>query len=200
MTAQVFKLLSADFGYLFLLYIILTLIRGLVVCVCGIYFRRYCEAPLTPAFAPSCRHLPPCTFSASPSEKPQLTIPRVLPFRYGHNLDANSLSLEDFMKKMFVITWGGMRGAVGLALALSVNVDTKYRMTTNDPLFADRALFFTAGIVTLTLLINATTLEYLIDRMGLVKVSQAEKEVYRGWYFQTRLFGHPRPLFLCSFF
>lgn len=104
------------------------------------------------------------------------------------------------MKKMFVITWGGMRGAVGLALALSVNVDTKYRMTTNDPLFADRALFFTAGIVTLTLLINATTLEYLIDRMGLVKVSQAEKEVYRGWYFQTRLFGHPRPLFLCSFF
>jgi len=114
--------------------------------------------------------------------------------RYGHNLDTTTCTFPDFLKKLFVVTWGGLRGAVGLDLALSVNVDSKYRMVTNDPLFADRCLFYVAGIITLTLVVNATTLEWIIQRMGLMTVSHAEKEVYKGQYlFLPNLWC--RPLF-----
>lgn len=67
--------------------------------------------------------------------------------KYGHGLDARTCSFEDFIKKMFVVTWGGLRGAVGLVLALSVNADPRYREVTADIFFADRCLVFASGLL-----------------------------------------------------
>lgn len=75
-------------------------------------------------------------------------------------------------KKDAVIVWyGALRGAIGLALALIVaGVDDQYISKE----IKDQFLFFTAGIVTLTLLINASTIKYIIQYLGLTKVSPAK--------------------------
>ena len=75
-------------------------------------------------------------------------------------------------KKDAVIVWyGALRGAIGLALSLIVaGVDDQYISKE----IKDQFLFFTAGIVTLTLLINASTIKYVIQYLGLTKVSSAK--------------------------
>ncbi len=75
-------------------------------------------------------------------------------------------------KKDAIIVWyGALRGAIGLALALIVaGVDDQY---ISAPI-KDQFLFFTAGIVTLTLLINASTIKYLVEYLGLTKISPAK--------------------------
>ena len=72
-----------------------------------------------------------------------------------------------------VLVWGGLRGAVGLALALIVEQDN-----TIDRLTRDRILFHVAGIAGLTLLINGTTCGWLVDKLGLTKVSAQEQRLY----------------------
>lgn len=69
-----------------------------------------------------------------------------------------------------VVWYGALRGAVGLALALIVagdpNIPEEIRA---------QFLFFTAGLVTLTLLINATTIKFIVNRLGLTKISPAKE-------------------------
>ena len=72
-----------------------------------------------------------------------------------------------------VLVWGGLRGAVGLALALIVEQDN-----TLDRVVRDRILFHVAGIAGLTLLINGTTCGWLVDKLGLTKVSTQEQRLY----------------------
>jgi NhaP-type Na+/H+ or K+/H+ antiporter len=71
-----------------------------------------------------------------------------------------------------VSVWGGLRGAVGLALALGAK-----------PAFGDDAasqqvyedlLFYVSGIVLLTLVVNGTTMERLVKTLGLDGVSATE--------------------------
>jgi len=71
-----------------------------------------------------------------------------------------------------VILWGGLRGAVSLALALAV---------TEDPVLPDEAKRFvailTTGYVLATLFLNGTTLRLLIRWLGLDRLSRADREV-----------------------
>lgn len=78
-------------------------------------------------------------------------------------------------KKEAIIVWyGALRGAIGLALALIVaGVDDQYISRE----IKDQFLFFTAGIVTLTLLINASTIKYIVEALGLTKVSPAKAQM-----------------------
>lgn len=78
-------------------------------------------------------------------------------------------------KKDAIIVWyGALRGAIGLALALIVaGVDDQFISKE----IKDQFLFFTAGIVTLTLLINASTIKFLVARLGLTKVSPAKAQM-----------------------
>ncbi len=72
-------------------------------------------------------------------------------------------------KELPVIWWGALRGAIGLALALIVAGATSIPQEIRDQL-----LFITAGIVTLTLIVNATTIKYLVSLLGLTKVAPAK--------------------------
>ena len=75
-------------------------------------------------------------------------------------------------KESIVLWWGALRGAIALALALVIaGVDDKYLSAE----IKNQFLFLTAGIVTLTLVINATTIKFLLGKLGLTKLSPAKK-------------------------
>lgn len=73
-------------------------------------------------------------------------------------------------KKDAIVVWyGALRGAIGLALALIVSAETSI-----DQEIRDDFLFLTAGLVTLFSLINATTIKYVVNGLGLTKVAPAK--------------------------
>lgn len=69
-----------------------------------------------------------------------------------------------------VIFWGGLRGAIGLALVLSLPAN-----------FADRELLrvMTFGVVLFTLLGQGTTMNYLLKRLRLIEQPEIELEYER---------------------
>ena len=76
-----------------------------------------------------------------------------------------------------VLFWGGLRGAISLALVLSLPAT-----------FADREVLrvMTFGVVLFTLLAQGTTMQFLLSRLGLTTRDEAELEYERR---QGRLFA-----------
>ncbi|HIW10062.1 MAG TPA: sodium:proton antiporter [Candidatus Rikenella faecigallinarum] len=72
-------------------------------------------------------------------------------------------------REAVILCWGGLRGALGLTLALMVS----YTLPIPEPV-RRQVLFLTAGIVTLTLTVNATTIRWLLRKFGLTRVSSAK--------------------------
>ncbi|MGL4851190.1 MAG: cation:proton antiporter [Phocaeicola sp.] len=68
------------------------------------------------------------------------------------------------IKEAIVLSWGGLRGALGLVLALLV-----FYTPTIPESIRQQVLFLTGGIVTLTLTINATTTGWLLKKMKLTR-------------------------------
>ncbi|XP_028411372.1 sodium/hydrogen exchanger 10-like isoform X2 [Dendronephthya gigantea] len=66
-----------------------------------------------------------------------------------------------------ILCWGGLRGAVGLALALQVALD--YNTV------GSKVLIHTAGIVIFTLFLNATTIKRLLEILGMSEISDSKK-------------------------
>jgi NhaP-type Na+/H+ or K+/H+ antiporter len=75
-------------------------------------------------------------------------------------------------KDGIIAWWGGLRGAIGLALALIVASEASI-----DSEIRTQILSLTAGIVILTSLINATTIKPLIEWLGLTKVGEARMQL-----------------------
>lgn len=73
-------------------------------------------------------------------------------------------------RESIVLTWSGLRGATGLCLAMMVANSS----TIPEPI-REQVLFYTAGIVFLTLIINATTMRWLLGKLGMVKESPASR-------------------------
>jgi len=73
-------------------------------------------------------------------------------------------------EKAIVLIWGGLRGAVSLALALVI-AHSEYIPKE----VGDQILFLTAGIVVLTILINGMTMEKLLAYLGLDKLPPAKE-------------------------
>lgn len=78
-----------------------------------------------------------------------------------------------------VIFWGGLRGAISLALALSLSPNTF------GAGIGQQIRLMTFGVVLFTLLVQGTTIEQLIKRLGLAhkSESQREKELNLGRYY-----------------
>ncbi len=73
-------------------------------------------------------------------------------------------------QKATVLVWGGLRGAVSLSLALSLAQDQAV-----DELLREQILFLTAGIVFLTIVINGSTMEWLLKLLKLDKLPLAKE-------------------------
>ena len=70
-------------------------------------------------------------------------------------------------KEMIVLIYGGLRGALGLSLALIVGVDEEaFSMRLREIV-----VFNMASVATLTLLINGTTTALLVKYLEMIKVS-----------------------------
>ncbi len=65
-----------------------------------------------------------------------------------------------------VLVWGGLRGGVALALALALPEDLAQR---------DLLVALTGGVVLTTLLLNATTIRWLVHRLGLDRPSESDR-------------------------
>ena len=76
-------------------------------------------------------------------------------------------------KEILVLSYGGLRGAVGLALALLVSQGDDIK----DPKVKDLILFHTAGIATLTILINGNTTAFVIKTLGIGAKNKAQQQV-----------------------
>lgn len=72
-------------------------------------------------------------------------------------------------KDAAIVWWGGLRGAIGLALALIVASEMSIM-----PQIRNEVLSLTAGIVILYSLVNATTIKALVDYLGLTKMASAK--------------------------
>ncbi|XP_077994372.1 sperm-specific sodium:proton exchanger-like [Glandiceps talaboti] len=75
-----------------------------------------------------------------------------------------------------VMTWGGLRGAVGLALALLV-VSTE---EIDQKKVGSKVLLHTSGIVILTLCVNATTIQSLLRVLGMSDISIPKRIAMAG--------------------
>ncbi|WP_278313931.1 cation:proton antiporter [Lolliginicoccus levis] len=65
-----------------------------------------------------------------------------------------------------VVVWGGLRGGVALALALSLPGELEWR---------DEFIAMTGGVVLATLLVNATTISFVVHALGLDKPSRTDE-------------------------
>ncbi|KAL4225679.1 Sodium/hydrogen exchanger 10 [Mactra antiquata] len=70
-----------------------------------------------------------------------------------------------------VMTWGGLRGAVGLALALQV----AHHDRIDQENIGVKVLIHVSGVVFLTLLVNATTIYSLLQMLGMSDLSPAKR-------------------------
>ncbi|CAK8989103.1 Sodium/hydrogen exchanger 7 (Na(+)/H(+) exchanger 7) (NHE-7) (Protein SALT OVERLY SENSITIVE 1) [Durusdinium trenchii] len=77
-------------------------------------------------------------------------------------------------KEVLVMTWGGLRGAVGLALVLSMR---ELLMQQGKQETARLMVFFVSGFAALTLLVNATTCSLLLKCLGLTKTPEAQSAI-----------------------
>ena len=75
-------------------------------------------------------------------------------------------------KQLIVLSYGGVKGAVGLLLALVVDLEHSIDQRTRD-----LVVFHTGGIVFLTLIINGTTIRFLINKLGLSRVSRVQQRI-----------------------
>lgn len=69
-----------------------------------------------------------------------------------------------------VIAWGGLRGAVALALALVASQHPQV-----DAAFGDQTLTLTAGVVFLTILVNGSTMRWLLRQLGFDRPPPADR-------------------------
>jgi len=75
------------------------------------------------------------------------------------------------VKEAVVMAWGGLRGAVGLALAMIV------RTTLKDTAYAadgERVMLHTGIVASLTLMVNGTTCELLLNKLGMTETPEAK--------------------------
>jgi len=81
-------------------------------------------------------------------------------------------------KRDAVVVWyGALRGAIGLALALIVaGIDPKQMAVSLEisneqaEVVINQFLFLISGVVALTLIVNATTIKILVNKLGLTKI------------------------------
>lgn len=71
-----------------------------------------------------------------------------------------------------LLAYSGLRGAVGLCLALMVKFNNDI-----DKNIREQVMFFTAGIVLLTLIVNGTTTGIVVRRLGLAKENEMSKRM-----------------------
>jgi len=89
----------------------------------------------------------------------------------------NRLGAKVTWQDVIVMTWGGLRGMVGLALAILVR---EHRADgALDEMDANRVLFIVGGVAALTLVVNATTAPMVCAALGVTKTDEVQQTLVR---------------------
>jgi len=104
------------------------------------------------------------------------------PFLSWLSTDKEPVSTADAL----VMTWGGLRGAVGLALAIQVRNDRaqKHGVYMIEEKQAMRVLFFVSGIAFLTTIINAISAPALVQWLEITAIPRAQQRLLKMVYQQ----------------
>ncbi|GKU97559.1 hypothetical protein SLEP1_g10696 [Rubroshorea leprosula] len=86
---------------------------------------------------------------------------------FGYGLD---------LKEAAILTWSGLRGVVALALSLSFK-NSSMSLTTISSETGSLFVFFTGGIVFLTLIINGSTTQFILHFLGMDKLSVTKRRI-----------------------
>ncbi|WJX46913.1 Son of sevenless 1 [Trifolium repens] len=86
---------------------------------------------------------------------------------FGYGLD---------WKEAIILIWSGLRGAVALSLSLSVKRSSG-RSIELTPETGTMFVFFTGGIVFLTLIVNGSTTQFILHFLGMNKLSSAKRRI-----------------------
>mmetsp|Transcript_95859 Transcript_95859/g.280191 ORF Transcript_95859/g.280191 Transcript_95859/m.280191 type:complete len:891 (-) Transcript_95859:58-2730(-) len=78
-------------------------------------------------------------------------------------------------KEVVVMTWSGLRGAVGLVLAISVDRGIT-SVAKADPKVGSLVMFHVGGMAMLTILVNATLCGPLLSKLGFTKTEDIEEK------------------------
>ena len=78
-------------------------------------------------------------------------------------------------KDIFILTYGGLRGAIALCLALMVAVDENFSQR-----FRDIVIFYITSMITLTVFVNGLTIKYVINKIKFKEKNQAVKKIKEG--------------------
>lgn len=79
------------------------------------------------------------------------------------------------------MTYGGLRGAVGIALALALQQETDDGLVDIDTIESHRLFFIVGGVAALTLLINATSSQQMLSMLGLFEESSTETKTMQHY-------------------
>ncbi|KAJ4915789.1 Sodium/hydrogen exchanger 8 [Raphanus sativus] len=93
--------------------------------------------------------------------------------RFGYGLD---------WKESIILTWSGLRGAVSLSLALSVKQSSGNSYISSET--GTRFLFFTGGIVFLTLVVNGSTTQFLLHLLRMDTLTATKKRILEYTKFE----------------
>ncbi|KAJ6806539.1 sodium/hydrogen exchanger 8 [Iris pallida] len=81
-------------------------------------------------------------------------------------------------KEAIILVWSGLRGAVALSLSLSVNrASANMEEFQLKPEAGTLFVFFTGGIVFLTLIINGSTTQFLLRLLGMDRLSETKVRI-----------------------
>ncbi|KAL6847481.1 hypothetical protein ACP4OV_023334 [Aristida adscensionis] len=87
---------------------------------------------------------------------------------FGYGLD---------FKEASILVWSGLRGAVALSLSLSVKRASDTVQSYLEPEVGTMFVFFTGGIVFLTLIVNGSTTQFLLRLLGMDKLSATKLRI-----------------------
>ncbi|CAF2083156.1 unnamed protein product [Brassica napus] len=96
--------------------------------------------------------------------------------RFGYGLD---------WKESIILTWSGLRGAVSLSLALSVKQSSvNFFLGYLEVAAVLQFLFFTGGIVFLTLVVNGSTTQFLLHLLRMDTLTGTKKRILEYTKFE----------------
>lgn len=92
-----------------------------------------------------------------------------------------SLGYGISLKELAFLSWSGLRGAVGLALALVIQqLAAEHKLVISNE-EGSRLLFLVGGVVTLTLVINATGAQRILYTLELVDDDSEEIRIMQNY-------------------